>query len=100
EMNVSAKPALVADAYLCNGGTGIFVILLLYGCAAQLISQKAESLFGGYLFGSALIFSGLFQMFWRGLSFEFLINSVFWSYISMLVIARLMYILRILKVAE
>jgi len=99
EMNVSAKPALVADAYLFAGGTGVFFILLIYGSASQLISQKAESLFGGYLLGSALIFSGLFQMFWRGLSFEFLINSIFWSYISMLLIARLMYILRILKVA-
>ncbi|RYE26382.1 MAG: hypothetical protein EOP42_20785 [Sphingobacteriaceae bacterium] len=99
DMDVSAKPALVADAYLFGGGAGIFFTLLLYGAAAQLISQKAESLFGGYLLGSALIFSGLFQMLWRGLSFEFLLNSVFWSYISMLIIARLMYVFRILKPA-
>ena len=100
EIEVSAKPALLHDAYLFAGSTGIVIVLLLYGFTAQLISQKAESLFGGYLLGSALIFSGLFQMFWRGLSFEFLVNSVFWSYVSMLVIARLMYVLRILKRAE
>ncbi|MGI4751808.1 MAG: exosortase Y-associated Wzy-like protein [Janthinobacterium lividum] len=100
DMNVSAKPALVADAYLFAGGTGIFLILFLYGATAQLIAQKAESLFGGYLLGSALIFSGLFQMFWRGLSFEFLLNSVFWSYITMLVITRLMLVFRILRLTK
>jgi hypothetical protein len=100
EMNVSAKPALVADAYLFAGGTGIFFILLLYGAAAQLIAQQAESLFGGYILGTALIYSGLFQFFWRGLSFEFLLNSVCWSYVTMLLIARLMFILRILQKAE
>ncbi len=99
-INVSAKPALIADAYLFQGETGIFLILLLYGAAAQLIALKAESLFGGYILGTALIYSGLFQLFWRGLSFEFLANSIFWSYISMLLIARLMYGLRILKRAD
>lgn len=99
-MNVSAKPALVADAYLFAGGIGIFIILFLYGAAAQLIALKAESLFGGYILGTALIYSGLFQIFWRGLSFEFLLNSIFWSYISMLLIARLMFTLRILDRAE
>lgn len=99
-INVSAKPALIADAYLFQGETGIFLILLLYGAAAQLIALKAESLFGGYILGTALIYSGLFQLFWRGLSFEFLLNSVFWSYISMLLIARLMFILRILQKAD
>eukprot|EP01037_Dinobryon_pediforme_P013984 gene13984-14101_t len=58
--NVSAKPAFIVDAYL---------------------TIKAEELFGGYVLGTALIFSGLFQIFWRGLSFEFLINTVFWSYV-------------------
>lgn len=99
-VNVSAKPALVADAYLFEGGIGIFLILFIYGAVAQLIALKAESLFGGYILGTAIIYSGLFQMFWRGLSFEFLLNSVIWSYISMLLIARLMYLLRILQKAD
>lgn len=96
-VNVSAKPALIADAYLFKGEMGILFVLFLYGAAAQLIALKAESLFGGYILGTALIYSGLFQLFWRGLSFEFLLNSVFWSYITMLLIARLMFFLRILK---
>ncbi len=99
-MNVSAKPALIADAYLFKGGVGIFLILFLYGAVAQLIALKAESLFGGYVLGTALIYSGLFQMFWRGLSFEFLLNSIFWSYISMLLIARFLFSIRILKIAD
>ncbi|MGZ3752498.1 MAG: exosortase Y-associated Wzy-like protein, partial [Mucilaginibacter sp.] len=87
--NVSAKPSFIVDAYLSFGGIGVFVYLLLYGAVAQLISMKAESLFGGYLLGTALIFSGLFQIMWRGLSFEFLINTVFWSYVSMHIIQKI-----------
>ena len=88
--NVSAKPAFVADAYLCFGPFGIFLFLFIYGALAQVISMKAEELFGGYILGTALIFSGLFQIFWRGLSFEFLINSVFWSYVSMIIIQKIL----------
>jgi len=88
--NVSAKPEVIVDGYLSGGVMGIFIALFLYGALAQWISLKAEQLFGGYTLGTALIFSGLFQIFWRGLSFEFLINSVFWSYISMLVIHRIL----------
>ncbi|WP_316817941.1 exosortase Y-associated Wzy-like protein [Pedobacter nyackensis] len=83
---VSAKPAFVVDAYLSGGIPGIFICLFSYGAMCQLISNKAEELFGGYTLGIALIFTGLFQIFWRGQSFEFLINSVFWSYISMYLI--------------
>lgn len=95
--NVSAKPAVIVDAYLSGGIIGIFITLFLYGAVAQLISLQAEKLFGGYILGTALIFSGLFQIFWRGLSFEFLINSVFWSYISMLAIFRVLRATSVLK---
>jgi hypothetical protein len=95
--SVSAKPAFIVDAYLSGGALGIFIGLFLYGAIAQLISLKAEELFGGYTLGTALIFSGLFQLFWRGLSIEFLINSVFWSYISMLVIQKILISTHILK---
>ena len=95
--SVSAKPAYIVDAYLSYGGFGVFVFLFLYGAAAQLISLKAEHLFGGYTLGTALIFSGLFQIFWRGLSFEFIINAVFWSYISMLIIHKILISTRVLN---
>ena len=96
---VSAKPAFVVDAYLSDGATGVFISLLIYGMVCQFIAQKAEHLFGGYLLGTALIFSGLFQIFWRGLSFEFIINTVFWSYITMYVIFRLLKSRGIIQVA-
>jgi len=95
--NVSAKPAFIADAYLSGGGMGVFIAMLLYGAIAQVISHKAEYMFGGYILGTALIFSGLFQIFWRGLSFEFLINTVFWSYITMIIIQKIFIGTRILK---
>lgn len=94
---VSAKPPLVVDGYLSGGTIGVFLTLLIYGIITQSISMKAERLFGGYTLGTALIFSGLFQILWRGLSFEFIINSVFWSYISMFII---FYILRMLNIVR
>ncbi|MCQ6957295.1 exosortase Y-associated Wzy-like protein [Mucilaginibacter aquariorum] len=95
--NVSAKPAFIVDAYLSGGTLGIFLSMFLYGAVAQLISMKAERLFGGYVLGTALVFTGLFQIMWRGLSFEFLINTVFWSYITMLIIHKILTALKILK---
>jgi hypothetical protein len=95
--NVSAKPAYIVDAYLSYGATGIFIYLFAYGAIAQIIACKAESLFGGYILGTALVFSGLFQIFWRGLSFEFLVNAVFWSYITMLVLFKVLRSRNILK---
>src|SRR6185503_6850304 len=95
--NVSAKPTYIVDAYLSGGAIGVFIGLFLYGAVVQLISQKAEKLFGGYMLGTALIFTGLFQIFWRGLSFEFLINSVFWSYVIMFLIFRILKQTGILK---
>jgi hypothetical protein len=88
--SVSAKPAFIVDAYLSGGTFGVFIFLLIYGIAAQRISLKAEELFGGYDLGTALIFSGLFQIFWRGLSFEFILNNVVWSYVTMLLIAKIL----------
>ena len=95
--DVSAKPAFIVDAYLSDGPIGIFIYLFAYGAIAQIISIKAEKLFGGYILGTALIFSGLFQIFWRGLSFEFLVNAVFWSYVTMLVVFKLLRSKNILK---
>lgn len=94
--NVSAKPQFVADGYLSGGALGVFLSLLLYGAIMQRISIQAEKLFGGYVIGTALIFSGLFQLLWRGLSFEFLINNIFWSYVSMWLIFMLLRLTNLL----
>lgn len=95
--SVSAKPAYIVDAYLSAGDFGIFIFLFTYGALAQSLSIKAEKLFGGYILGTALIFSGLFQIMWRGISFEFLFNTVFWGYISMLLIHKGLAAGKILK---
>lgn len=87
---VSAKPAFIVDAYLSYGAWGVFIFMFAYGAIAQIIANKAEELFGGYILGTALIFSGLFQILWRGLSFEFIINAAFWSYVSMLIIFKIL----------
>lgn len=98
--NVSAKPAFIVDAYLSAGTFGIFICLFSYGALCQLIANKAEQLFGGYTLGTALIFSGLFQVFWRGQSFEFLFNSICWSYVSMLLVFYTLRMINILKPGE
>ncbi len=94
---VSAKPAFIVDSYLCAGIFGILFFLFIYGVLVQKISLKAEYLFGGYYLGTAIIFSGLFQDFWRGLSFEFLFNAIFWSYISMLIVFRTLRTINVIK---
>lgn len=87
---VSAKPAFIVDCYLSYGMIGICVGLFLYGYLAQKISAIAEFWFGGYFMGCAVMFAGLFQILWRGNSFEFLSNAVFWSFITMFVIRQIM----------
>lgn len=87
---VSAKPAYIVDSYLSFGIIGIWIALFLYGYIAQWLSQKAEALFGGYFMGTAVMFTGLFQLFWRGNSFEILVNNIFWSFITMYIISEIL----------
>jgi hypothetical protein len=89
-VNVSAKPAYIVDCYLSYGAIGIWIGLFLYGYCAQWLSQKAEALFGGYFMGTAVIFTGLFQLFWRGNSFEILFNNIFWAFIGMYIISEIL----------
>ena len=84
--HVSAKPAFLVDGYLSGGQIGIWLALFFYGAIAQLVSNKAEQLFGGYLLGTVLVFTALFRPMWRGDCFEFVFNYVFWSYVSMYII--------------
>jgi hypothetical protein len=83
DSDVSAKPAFIADAYLMGGELGIFCSLFLLGLLITFLSKKAESLFGGYAIGSGAIFLGLFYILIRGTAFEFMVNTVFWSTVTM-----------------
>jgi hypothetical protein len=80
EARVSAKPAFVVDCYLSGGLLGVFLGGIFLGLAAQLGSSLCERVFGGYLLGG-VVFNGLFAILWRGNCFEFLANSLFWSFV-------------------
>ncbi len=83
-MNVSAKPQYIVDGYLSFGVVGIWFFLFLYGALAQLIANKAETLFGGYFFGVAFVFTGLMGFLWRGNCFEFIFNQLLYGYLALL----------------
>ncbi len=80
---VSAKPQTVADAYITGGYFAIVCVFIAIGLIISWCSNKSEYLFGGYTYGAALIYTGLFQIFWRGNCFEFLFNSIFWGIFTM-----------------
>lgn len=94
---ISAKPQFVVDGYLSAGAIGIFLSCLIYGVLASVASRFAERWFGGYMMGSGLVYSGLFQIFWRGNSFEFFVGIVFWSSVLMVVMFQLGRTLGIVK---
>ncbi|TDQ08632.1 exosortase Y-associated Wzy-like protein [Pedobacter metabolipauper] len=93
----SAKTRPVTDCYLMAGPMGIFLGLLLYGMVTQWLCNTAERLFGGYQMGCIIIFNSLFQQLWRGNTSEFLINTIFYSYVLM---QFLHFILRRLKILQ
>lgn len=80
---VSAKPQVVADAYLSFGWFGIIITFFVLGFTGSKMCAIAENLFGGYLFGCCLVFTGLFLILWRGNCFEFLFSSIFWAIVTM-----------------
>lgn len=84
--NVSAKPQLAIDGYLSFGALGVWLFCFVLGLTSAFASVQAERLFGGYTWGTCLIYTGLFQEFWRGNCFEFLLNTAFWSLVSMYIL--------------
>lgn len=83
---VSAKPQLVVDGYLSFGEIGAWAFCFLAGLLSAFASVLAERWFGGYLWGSGLMYTGFFQIFWRGNCVEFISNTVFWSFILMTIL--------------
>ncbi len=80
---ISAKPHFVTDSYLSGGIPGAYFFCLIYGILASLASRLAERWFGGYLIGTALIYTSFFQIMWKGSAFELFFPTVFWSFILM-----------------
>ena len=81
ESNVSAKPQYVVDGYLSGRAWGVLVAGLVFGVLASLASRASERWFGGYFWGSGLIYTAMFSVLWRGNTFEFFFNSVFYSFV-------------------
>jgi hypothetical protein len=97
---ISAKPQFIVDGYLTAGALGVFLACLIYGWLASTMSQLAERWFGGYLLGSGLVYSALFQIFWRGNSFEFFAGTVFWSFVVMSILFHVARAFNLLVPAE
>ena len=81
--NVSAKPHFVVDSYLSAGALGVLGFGLLYGLLASWASRLAERWFGGYLVGTGLVYTALFQVMWTSNAFEFFFSAVLWSFTIM-----------------
>jgi hypothetical protein len=85
-VKVSAKTPFIVDSYLSAGAFGVFLFCLFYGFLASWASRLAERWFGGYLVGTGLMYMALFRIFWKGNTFEFFSNTVFWSFVIMYVL--------------
>lgn len=81
--NVSAKTRPVVDGYVSAGFIGVWISIFLYGWLTQWICNKSEEWFGGYELGCIVMFNAIFQNLWRGNNFEFLLNNIFYGYLSM-----------------
>ena len=95
--SVSAKSRPIVDGYLSGGMIGIVIYMLLLGSISQWLCNKAENMFGGYEVGGIIMYNGFFQQLWRGETIEFMFNTVFWSFVAMLV---LFYILKYLNLLQ
>ncbi len=86
ESTASAKTRPVVDGYLSGGALGVFIYMLLIGIVSQALCNTAENYLGGYETGCVIFYNGFFQFLWRGDTMEFLLNSTFWSLVSMFIL--------------
>lgn len=86
QMQVSAKPPLIVDAYLSGGSLYVLIVMFILGAFTSWISKQVEYLFCGYALGTVWIFQGLFQILNRGNCMEFFVNAVFWGLISIYIV--------------
>lgn len=81
ESGTSAKTHYFVDAYLSFGSSGVFIFLLIFGALTASASVFSENLFGGYYWGSAIMFTGLFRILWTATAFEFAFNAILYSFV-------------------
>ena len=78
---ISAKPQYIVDGYLSYGAWGVLAAGMAFGLLASIASRACERWFGGYFWGSGLVYTSMFAVFWKGNSFEFFFPVVLWSFI-------------------
>ena len=79
--NISAKPPYIVDGYLSYGAWGVLAAGMAFGLLASIASRACERWFGGYFWGSGLVYTSMFAVFWKGNCFEFFFPVVLWSFI-------------------
>lgn len=84
----SAKPQIIADAYLSYGAIAISLAFFIIGYLSTRLSVYAEYLFGQYSLGTILIYHSCFYILNRGGCFENMFNSVFYGFFMMLLVHR------------
>ncbi|MGB3543600.1 exosortase Y-associated Wzy-like protein, partial [Rubrivirga sp.] len=82
--DVSAKSQYVVDGFLSAGGLGVLLASVLLGLLMSWSSRASERWFGGYFWGSGLVFTSMFAIFWKGSTFEFFFSNVLWSFILLI----------------
>jgi len=83
----SAKPQVIMDGYLSAGAAGVFLVCLVLGLVASGASRLCESWLGGYEIGGQIVYAPLFIGLVRTPSLEFLVNSVFWSFVLVVAVS-------------
>lgn len=82
----SAKTRPIVDGYLSYGTIGVFLYMFIFGMISQALCNQAERLFGGYETGCIIFFNGFYQILWRGETTEFMVNSIFWGFVAMMIL--------------
>ena len=82
--NVSAKPQYVVDGYMSGGALGVLIAGLVFGVLASLASRASERWFGGYFWGTGLVYTAMFAVLWKGNTFEFFFNTIMWSFLLLI----------------
>jgi len=95
--NASAKPSFIADCYISGGVVGVALGTFILGVFMSFSVSRCEELFGGYLFGTSLIYNSFFNDLWRGNCFEFISTSIFWGTIIVYFTHRMGRYLNIIK---
>ncbi len=96
--STSAKPQFIADAYLTYGIPSIILFFFLLGYLSTYFSIMAERMFGGYSFGTILIYHSCFYILNRGGCLENMFNSVFYGFLMMLLLHRVLTQYKVIEV--